>query len=255
MTRVLIDTTRRRERLDHHRRLGEHHRGVLAGPFRLDRLRSRPRRPGPTPAERQPADARSVDRPGASQMTHDPAQLRAHRRGGPGPSGVPAAHPGSTGARTGWPSCAAPSQPRGRELGSPGPDQGYALLLAHELFADTPRADRPASRPRTPWSVRRRWPTARAALFGRAPVAKDIELALVLFGFLGGAPDRSGGLAGPAVPGRRPPLPAAAQHRRGRARGDAAPDARPRSAAGSRTGAMLDVSAPPEPGRDVPRLI
>ena len=30
---------------------------------------------------------------------------------------------------------------------------------------------------------------ARAALFGRAPVAKDIELALVLFGFLGGAPD------------------------------------------------------------------
>ncbi len=28
----------------------------------------------------------------------------------------------------------------------------------------------------------------RAALFGRAPVAKDIELALVLFGFLGGAP-------------------------------------------------------------------
>ena len=29
----------------------------------------------------------------------------------------------------------------------------------------------------------------RAALFGRAPVAKDIELALVLFGFLGGAPD------------------------------------------------------------------
>ena len=28
----------------------------------------------------------------------------------------------------------------------------------------------------------------RAALFGRAPVAKDIELALVLFGFLGDAP-------------------------------------------------------------------
>jgi hypothetical protein len=26
-------------------------------------------------------------------------------------------------------------------------------------------------------------------MFGRAPVAKDIELALVLFGFLGGAPD------------------------------------------------------------------
>ena len=30
--------------------------------------------------------------------------------------------------------------------------------------------------------------SARAALFGRAPVGKDVELALVLFGFLGGAP-------------------------------------------------------------------
>jgi hypothetical protein len=31
--------------------------------------------------------------------------------------------------------------------------------------------------------------SARAALYGRAPVGKDIELALVLFGFLGGAPE------------------------------------------------------------------
>ena len=29
----------------------------------------------------------------------------------------------------------------------------------------------------------------RAALFGRAPVGKDVELALVLFGFLGDAPE------------------------------------------------------------------
>ena len=30
--------------------------------------------------------------------------------------------------------------------------------------------------------------SARASLFGRAPVGKDVELALVLFGFLGDAP-------------------------------------------------------------------
>ena len=29
-----------------------------------------------------------------------------------------------------------PVHPRGRDLGVPGPDQGYALLVAHELFAD-----------------------------------------------------------------------------------------------------------------------
>jgi len=80
-----------------------------------------------------------------------------------------------------------PEAPRGRDLGVPGPDQGYAFLLAHTLFED--KLDLSdgitvedalvgcaavASR--------------RAALFGRAPVAKDIELALALFGFLGGAP-------------------------------------------------------------------
>jgi hypothetical protein len=80
-----------------------------------------------------------------------------------------------------------PESPRGRELGVPGPDQGYALLLAHTMFEDKLEltdgitvedalvgCSEVASR--------------RAALFGRAPVAKDIELALVLYGFLGGAP-------------------------------------------------------------------
>ena len=80
-----------------------------------------------------------------------------------------------------------PEAPRGRELGIPGPDQGYALLLAHTMFEDKLEltdgitvedalvgCSEVASR--------------RAALFGRAPVAKDIELALVLYGFLGGAP-------------------------------------------------------------------
>ena len=39
------------------------------------------------------------------------------------------------------------------------------------------------------WSACSEVASARAARFGRAPVAKDIELALVLFGFLGGAPE------------------------------------------------------------------
>ena len=64
-----------------------------------------------------------------------------------------------------------PEHPRGRDLGVPGPDQGYALLLAHQLFEDRVVA------------------SARAGRFGRAPVAKDLEFALTLFGFLGDAPD------------------------------------------------------------------
>jgi hypothetical protein len=80
-----------------------------------------------------------------------------------------------------------PDMPRGREMGTPGPDQGYAMLLADDLFAE---------RVVTSDGVRVEdalagcvvVASARAALYGRAPVAKDVELALTLFGFLGGAP-------------------------------------------------------------------
>ena len=54
---------RRRARVDDDRGVGEHHRGLLAGPVRLDRLRSRPRRPagapmpGPAPAQPRPRRA------------------------------------------------------------------------------------------------------------------------------------------------------------------------------------------------------
>ncbi len=44
VTRVLVDTTDGASDLDHHRGLGEHHRGQLAGPLRLDRVRPAPRR-------------------------------------------------------------------------------------------------------------------------------------------------------------------------------------------------------------------
>lgn len=81
----------------------------------------------------------------------------------------------------------APEQPHGPDLGVPGPDQGYALLLAHRMFevrlelSDGVTAEDALVGASAVAG-------ARAALFGRAPVAKDVELGLVLFGFLGGAP-------------------------------------------------------------------
>ena len=81
-----------------------------------------------------------------------------------------------------------PEATRGPEFGVPGPDQGYALLLAHTLFED--RLELTVGITAEDALVGcAAVASRRAALFGRAPVAKDIELALALFGFLGGAPD------------------------------------------------------------------
>jgi hypothetical protein len=77
-----------------------------------------------------------------------------------------------------------PGQPRGREMGIPGPDQGYALLLAHRLFEERLALGQGIT-VEDALSAAAAVGCARAALFGRAPVAKDIEAALVLFGFLG----------------------------------------------------------------------
>jgi len=82
----------------------------------------------------------------------------------------------------------APVHPRGRQLGVPGPDQGYALLVADKLFAD--RLELSAGITAEDALVGcAAVASARAALFGRAPVGKDVELALTLFGFLGEAPE------------------------------------------------------------------
>jgi len=76
--------------------------------------------------------------------------------------------------------------PQGRRLGTPGPDQGYALKLARRfegrlaLAPNEHAADAVAGC--TTVALRR------AALFGRAPVIYDLELAFVLWGFLGDAP-------------------------------------------------------------------
>jgi len=98
----------------------------------------------------------------------------------------------------------APEHPRGRDLGIPGPDQGYALLIAHSLFADRlVLTDGITAEDALVGCAG--VAGARAALFGRAPVGKDIELALELFGFLGDAPEA-------LVTWRAPLFEAAAHH-------------------------------------------
>jgi hypothetical protein len=81
-----------------------------------------------------------------------------------------------------------PGQPRGRELGVPGPDQGYALLLAQRLFEERLQLT-PGITAEDALIGASAVAAARAALFGRAPVARDVEMALTLFGFLGNAPE------------------------------------------------------------------
>ncbi|HUC38358.1 MAG TPA: hypothetical protein VMR97_14700 [Acidimicrobiales bacterium] len=78
-------------------------------------------------------------------------------------------------------------QPVGPELGVPGPDQGYALKVADELFASRLELS-PGITTKDALHGCSAVACARAAGFGRAPVGKDVEIALVLFGFLGAAP-------------------------------------------------------------------
>jgi hypothetical protein len=80
-----------------------------------------------------------------------------------------------------------PEHPSGPELGVPGPDQGYALLLAEELFADKLQLS-PGISPKDAIHGCAAVACARSGQLGRAPVAKDVELALLLFGFLGDPP-------------------------------------------------------------------
>jgi hypothetical protein len=80
-----------------------------------------------------------------------------------------------------------PVQPRHKEMGVPGPDQGFALLLAHQLFEGRLQLT-PGITAEDALQGAAEVASARAALFGRAPVARDVEMALTLFGFLGDGP-------------------------------------------------------------------
>ena len=88
-----------------------------------------------------------------------------------------------------------PVQPAGRDFGVPGPDQGYALLLA-ERFGDRivlnpqeHKADVLAGCTAT--ALRR------AALFGHAPSTADLEHAFTLWGFMAKAPQGLAEMRGP----------------------------------------------------------
>ena len=94
--------------------------------------------------------------------------------------------PPSRGWRADRPGELGPEQPTGRLLGVPGPDGGYALQLA-ERFRDRLETAFP-ERLEDVMAVGAALAMKRAAMFGRAPVVEDLELAFGLLGWLGGAP-------------------------------------------------------------------
>ena len=75
----------------------------------------------------------------------------------------------------------------GKLLGTPGPDQGFALKLARRfeerLVLDEGETAEDAIVGCTAVAMRR------CATFGRAPAVYDLSFAFTLWGFLGGAPD------------------------------------------------------------------
>jgi hypothetical protein len=79
-----------------------------------------------------------------------------------------------------------PGAPTGRRFGTPGPDQGYVLTLAHR-FEDRLELG-PGEKAEDAITGCHGIGLRRAALFGRAPVMQDMEHAFTLWGFLGGAP-------------------------------------------------------------------
>jgi len=95
--------------------------------------------------------------------------------------------------------------PSGSSLGTPGPDQGYALKLARR-FEDRLVLGEGDTGEDAIWGC-----TAvamrRSALFGRAPVIHDLTLAFTLWGFLEGAP-------ADLVAARRPLFRSASHHYR-----------------------------------------
>lgn len=73
-------------------------------------------------------------------------------------------------------------QERGDGLGSPGPDQGYAALLAERFRGRL--SLRPGEHEDDALAGCLVVATKRASLFGRAPVVHDLTIAFTLFGFL-----------------------------------------------------------------------
>lgn len=102
-----------------------------------------------------------------------------------------------------WPTrpgdLAKPFQPVGRDFGVPGPDQGYALLLArrfeHRLVLQPHEHGQDAVAGCVATALRR------SALFGHAPSARDLEHAFTLWGFLSQPPQGLGEMREPLFKG------------------------------------------------------
>lgn len=94
-------------------------------------------------------------------------------------------------------------QPSGAQLGTQGPDQGYALGLAERLAGRLELTEGEVAGDAVAGCLG--VALRRAALFDRAPVIFDCEAAFVVWGFLGGAPSE-------LVAFRRPLFQAAAHH-------------------------------------------
>jgi len=96
--------------------------------------------------------------------------------------------PPATGWRADRPGDIDPAVGRSNGLlfGTPGPDSGYALTLAERfggrITAVAPETVHDAETIGAQVAMRR------GGLFGRAPIALDVELGLTLFGWLGDAP-------------------------------------------------------------------
>jgi len=120
------------------------------------------------------------------------------------------------------------SQPPGRQLGSPGPDQGFALKLARrfvdrlELVEGESAEDAIAGC--TAVAMRR------CARFGRAPAVYDLAFAFTLWGS-SGCPGRPGRGARPLFRSAFSPLHGPAGDRRRGGRGDPPAHARGRGRA------------------------
>lgn len=79
-----------------------------------------------------------------------------------------------------------PALPTGRNVGTTGPDQGYALTLAHRLIGRLHLVDG-EDRHDVVLGIAL-LASRRAAMVGRAPSIHDVEVAAGLFGFLADAP-------------------------------------------------------------------
>lgn len=75
-------------------------------------------------------------------------------------------------------------QPHGELLGDPGPNIGFALALVHR--AESQFALAPHEHFDDAAAVVGEVAMRRAASFGRAPVASDVECAMLVFGYRGG---------------------------------------------------------------------